>query len=120
MPLSSSRFERSQPFQHRLLRGTRSHLVAQSPHTAPQHSLPNQPSQPLVNIGSSRSNIGQTIKAPCPCQQVSPELEGVLGTLRRHDPRLLADTRALVEGLERLTVTHAERWAMLLAELEVR
>jgi hypothetical protein len=51
---------------------------------------------------------------------VAPELDGVLGVLRRHDARLLPDTTALVEGLERLTVTPAERWSGLLAELEVR
>lgn len=58
--------------------------------------------------------------APARARQVAPELESVLGVLRVRSPRLLSDTAALVAGLERLTVTLAERWAALLGELEAR
>jgi hypothetical protein len=73
--------------------------------------------EPRPHAAKSNKHVNPAPPARSP--QVAPELQGVLRVLRRRDARLLPDTAALVEGLERLTVTPPERWAALLAELEV-
>ncbi|GLI61976.1 hypothetical protein VaNZ11_004542, partial [Volvox africanus] len=53
------------------------------------------------------------------CASMVPELRALLADLGRSCPRLLADVEVLVAEMERLTVLWDERWAALLAEVEV-
>ncbi|GIL75399.1 hypothetical protein Vretifemale_5200, partial [Volvox reticuliferus] len=53
------------------------------------------------------------------CASMIPELRALLADLGRSRPRLLADVEVLVAEMERLTVLWDERWAALLAEVEV-
>lgn len=52
-------------------------------------------------------------------RQPPPELTAVLDQLQASQPRLVQDTVAMAEALERLTVTRWEAWAGVLTELAV-
>lgn len=54
-----------------------------------------------------------------PVLQVFSELQAIVNELQLHHPRLLADTLAMAEALESLTVTPQEKWASLLGEMEL-
>lgn len=51
--------------------------------------------------------------------QVPPEVSAVVSQLQRVQPRMMADTVAMAEALEGLTVTRWEAWAGLLVELSL-
>jgi hypothetical protein len=51
--------------------------------------------------------------------QVPAEVSAVVSQLQRVQPRMMADTVAMAEALEGLTVTHWEAWAGLLVELSL-
>lgn len=80
----------------------------------------------LLHSGSTRLGLLPACSAqhavPCCdvlCLQVPVEVSAVVSQLQRVQPRMMADTVAMAEALEGLTVTRWEAWAGLLVELSL-
>eukprot|EP00198_Chlamydomonas_reinhardtii_P004149 XP_001693485.1 phosphatidylinositol 3-kinase-related protein kinase [Chlamydomonas reinhardtii] len=71
--------------------------------------------------GTDDGDVGEegTSASPSPAASMVPELRALLADLGRSRPGLLAGVQTLVGEMVRLTVLWDERWAALLAEVEV-